>query len=659
MCGLTGFVDFRLESPAPELLERASAMARRIEHRGPDDSGEWADASVGVAFGFRRLSIIDLSTAGHQPMHSATGRYVIQFNGEVYNFESIRRELEQAGLAPEWRGHSDTEVMLAAIEAWGLVASLRRFIGMFAIALFDRKERSLHLVRDRFGVKPMYYGWGGRTLLFGSELKAMRVHPSFENGIDRGALALYMRHNYIPEPHTIYESMRKLRPGCVVSFDCSSFEAAKASERVESFWSAGEAVENAKAMPFVGSEAEATDRLESLLRDAVGLRMVSDVPLGVFLSGGVDSSLVTAMMQIQSSRPVKTFSIGFHEEGYDEAAHAKLVAAHLGTEHTELYVTPDQALDVIPKIPELYDEPFADSSQIPTYLVSWMARRHVTVALAGDGGDELFGGYNRYFLGRATWRKIAWLPARARAWIAKRIQARSPRAWESFFSGVSAIVPGSVLPQRPADKLLKAADILGVGSADELYLGLVSQWKYPAALVPGSSEPMTALTDPSGRAALADDTERMMLLDSITYLPGDILTKVDRASMGVSLEAREPLLDHRIFEFAWSLPLSMKVRDGAGKMILRRVLDRHVPANLIERPKMGFGIPVDRWLRGPLRDWAEALLSASRLRADGFLHVETVRQAWGEHLAERRNWQYHLWTVLVFQQWLDATRGSE
>jgi asparagine synthase (glutamine-hydrolysing) len=655
MCGLTGFVDFRLESTESELLERARAMARRIEHRGPDDSGEWADASVGVAFGFRRLAIIDLSAAGHQPMRSASGRYVIQFNGEVYNFESIRRELEIAGLAPEWRGHSDTEVMLAAIEAWGLVASLKRFIGMFAFALFDREDRALHLVRDRFGVKPMYYGWGGRVLLFGSELKAMRAHPSFESAIDRDALALYVRHNYIPEPHTIYGSIRKLRPGCIVSLDCSSFETAKATERVEPFWSAREAVRSAKASPFVGSEADAADQLENLLRDAVGLRMISDVPLGVFLSGGIDSSLVTAMMQVQSDRPVRTFSIGFHEKGYDEAAYAKLVAAHLGTEHTELYVTPEQARDVIPMIPKLYDEPFADSSQIPTYLVSWMARRHVTVSLSGDGGDELFGGYNRYFMGKAIWRRISWVPSILRKALGGGITAVSPRAWEAFFAAVSPIVPRAALPQRPADKLLKGADILGAGSLGEMYLRLVSQWTEPTALVAGSTEPTTALTDPALHASTRDDTERMMLLDTLTYLPGDILTKVDRASMGVSLEAREPLLDHRLFEFAWSLPPSMKVRDGAGKWILRRVLARHVPKRLFDRPKMGFGLPIDRWLRGPLREWAEALLDEKRLTAEGFLSAGLVRRAWDEHLSGRRNWQYHIWTVLVFQQWLEAT----
>jgi asparagine synthase (glutamine-hydrolysing) len=648
MCGFAGFVSIARDWPADRLTRVAREMAGALSHRGPDDAGEWVDEQAGVALGFRRLSIIDLSPAGHQPMVSASGRYVITFNGEAYNFEAVRRELVQAGLAPAFRGHSDTEVVLAAVEAWGVEGAVGRLVGMFAFALWDRRERRLHLVRDRLGVKPLYYGRAGSTFLFGSELKALRRHPAFTASLDRRSIADLMRYNYVPAPHTIYEGFHKLLPGTILTLDAAG------EAEVRTYWSARAAAEAGTADPFRGSYAEAVDALDALLRDAVGLRMVADVPLGVFLSGGIDSSTVVALMQAQSARPVKTFSIGFHEEGYNEAVHAREVARHLGTEHTELYVTPEEAQAVIPLLPSLYDEPFADASQIPTYLVSALARRDVTVALSGDGGDELFGGYNRYFWGRQIWDRIGWMPRGARRAAAASLRALSPEAWEGVFRTLGPVLPRALRQRMPGDRLHKLAGVLGVGSPDEMYRRLASVWNESGGVVLGAdARPPAYAAD--GRAAPLDDfTLRMMQLDLITYLPDDILVKVDRASMGVSLEAREPLLDHRLVEFAWHLPLSMKMQGVQGKRVLREVLYRYVPREMVERPKMGFGIPIDAWLRGPLRPWAEELLDEGRLRREGFFDAARVRATWRDHLSGRRNWQYQLWGVLMFQAWHQA-----
>jgi len=611
----------------------------RIVHRGPDDSGEWLDDRDGVALGFRRLSIVDLSPAGHQPMFSASGRYVLTFNGEVYNFEAIRCELLENGLAPAFRGHSDTEVMLAAIEAWGIESAVKRFIGMFAIALWDREERELFLIRDRVGVKPFYYGTCGQTFFYASELKALHAHPEFEPEIDRDALALYFRYTYVPAPFTIYQGIRKVMPGTIVAVKPGR------APREITYWSAAAVAEQGVAHRFTGSEDEAADQLDALLRDAVGLRMIADVPLGVFLSGGIDSSLVTAMMQAQSSAPVKTFSIGFVEEEYNEAEHAKKVAQHLGTLHTELYVKAEEAMAVIPKLPSMYDEPFADSSQIPTHLVSALARKHVTVSLSGDGGDELFGGYYRYFLGQKAFNYIS----------------RVPRPLRGVAGGVMSSIPKTVWDRalrrqnRAGERIHKLARIMSTSDQDAMYFELVSHWK---GLVAGARERELPLTDKSRWPRLDDAIERMMYFDLISYLPDDILAKVDRASMAVSLEAREPLLDHRLIEFAWTLPLSMKVRDGKGKWLLRKVLYRYVPEALIERPKMGFGMPVGAWTRGPLRAWAESLLDERRLREDGLLDAERIREMWRAHLAGEGDWQQYIWTVLMFQAWQEEWRGA-
>ena len=630
-----------------ELASSVRNMVAAIRYRGPDDSGIWCDESVGIGLGHARLSILDVSPMGHQPMVSASGRYVISYNGEVYNFAELRSELEAVG--QKLRGHSDTEVMLAAFEEWGVEKAVQRFVGMFAFALWDKHTRTLTLGRDRLGEKPLYYGWQGQTFLFGSELKALKGHPAFRAEVNRNVLALFLRHNYIPAPYSIYQDISKLPPGCLLTVSLS-----QRNPRIMPFWSGKQAIQAGIARPFDESESAAVSALEALLKDAVGLQMVADVPLGAFLSGGVDSSTVVALMQAQSSRPVKTFTIGFHEEGYDEAKHAQLVARHLGTEHTELYVMPKEAMDVIPRLPALYDEPFSDSSQIPTFLVSELARKHVTVSLSGDGGDELFGGYNRYFWATNIWRRIGWAPQPIRAALAGVLTALPPSAWNGVFKALACFLPAGWRYANPGDKLHKLAEILAVRTPEEIYLHLVSHWKTPAKMVHGANEPPTVLTDPGQWADLPDFEQRMMYLDQMTYLPDDILTKVDRAAMGVSLEARVPVLDHRVVEFAWSLPLSMKIRQGQGKWLLRQVLYRHVPKELIERPKMGFGVPIDMWLRGPLKGWAEELLDEARLQREAYFDPRPIREKWAEHLTGRRNWSYYLWDVLMFQAWLEA-----
>ncbi|MDO8310695.1 MAG: asparagine synthase (glutamine-hydrolyzing), partial [Sideroxyarcus sp.] len=533
----------------------------------------------------------------------SSGRFVIAFNGEIYNHLELRKELEALGRAPSWRGHSDTETLLAGFEVWGIEATIKKSIGMFAIALWDRQERTLTLARDRMGEKPLYFGWQGdgerRSFLFGSELKALKAHPVFSAGIDRGALCLLLRHNYIPAPYSIYQGISKLEPGCLLSISLDQPE-----PKIWKYWDTLEVARDGIKNRFAGTPDEAVDALEQLAKDAVRQQMMADVPLGAFLSGGIDSSTVVALMQTQSSRPVKTFTIGFNESGYNEAEHAKAVAQHLGTDHTELYVTPQQAMDVIPRLPSLYCEPFADSSQIPTFLVSQLARQHVTVSLSGDAGDELFCGYNRYRLTNSLWRKLSAVPAPLRSLAAKGITAISPDKWDRM----ARFLPGSARHSTMGDKLHKGASVLASRTVDDLYLGMVSHLRDPAAWVIGGKEPSTQLSRHHLELDELNAVERMMALDAISYLPDDILAKVDRAAMGVSLESRVPFLDHRVVEFAWSLPLEYKLRDGQTKWPLRQVLYRHVPRELIDRPKMGFGIPIDHWLRGPLRDWAETLL---------------------------------------------------
>lgn len=648
MCGFAGFlancnlVDFNSQ-------KAVRAMCNAVQSRGPDSSGEWIDVDRGVAIGHRRLSIVDLSEAGHQPMLSSSGRYVIAFNGEIYNHLDCRKS---TGLEDvKWRGHSDTETLLAGFEVWGIQGTLDRCIGMFAFSVWDRVAETLTLGRDRLGEKPLYYGWQGRGqhayFLFGSELKALKAHPAFAAEISRDALCLLLRHSYVPAPLSIYKGVAKLEAGCLLSVSLANPE-----PKVVRYWSAVQVAVTGCAKPFGGTATEAVVALEDLLRSAIKQQMMADVPLGAFLSGGVDSSTVVAMMQSQSMRPVKTFTIGFNEIDYNEAVHAKAVAKHLGTDHTELYVSARQALDVIPNLPSLYCEPFSDSSQIPTVLVSQLARQQVTVALSGDAGDELFCGYSRYLLADKLWQRLSVLPPASRRLAARCLSSVSPSRWDALLRPVQSFLPHLLRQANLGDKLHKGAKVLAANSIDALYLGLVSHWDDPASVVICGTEPPTLLTGNAPALDGLNDIQRMMALDALTYLPDDILVKVDRAGMGVSLEGRVPFLDHRVVEFAWSLPQSMKLRNGVGKWALRQVLYQHVPKELIERPKMGFGVPIGDWLRGPLRDWAEDLLDEARLQREGYFRPAPIRQKWADHLSGARNWQDHLWDVLMFQAWL-------
>jgi asparagine synthase (glutamine-hydrolysing) len=647
MCGIVGILDINRATHETHLSGDARRMSATLRHRGPDDEGIWMDAAAGIALGHRRLSILDLTTSGHQPMVSSTGRYVVSFNGEIYNFLEIRRELEILG--HRFRGRSDTEVLLEAVVEWGLLRALSHFNGMFAFALWDRAERSIHLVRDRLGEKPLYYGRFKNTVLFASELKALRQHPNFRADIDRGALALFLRHKYVPAPFSIYRGVFKLPPASVLTISAGSGSLPSPVE----YWSLRDAAERGIAEPFDGTASDAVDELEELLCGAVGLRMVSDVPLGAFLSGGIDSSTIVALMQATSKGPVRTFTIGSTDPDYNEAEQAKAVAGHLGADHTELYVTPNDAMGVVPRLPDVYDEPFADSSQIPALLVSALARQHVTVSLSGDAGDELFGGYNRHLWVDRIWSGIGWLPSPVRVMAARTLRAVPPHSWDTLLHASRGLLPAAARVQSPGEKLHKLARILPARSPEAAYLSLVSHWQHPSAVVLDGSEPRTLLSDSSRFPRIPDRTSRMLFLDALTYLPDDILAKVDRASMSVGLEARVPFLDHRVVEFAWSLPSSMKIREGQSKWLLRRLLRRYVPDNLVEKPKMGFGVPIGSWLRHELRDWAEELLTPTRLQSEGFFDPRPIREAWVEHISERRNRQYELWDVLMFEAWLE------
>ena len=627
-------------------------MALAIRYRGPDDAGAWVDAEAGIALGHRRLSIIDLSPAGHQPMLSSCGRFVLAFNGEIYNHLVLRSELEKSGVSPVWRGHSDTETLLAGFAAWGVEATLQRSVGMFSIALWDKVEGCLTLARDRFGEKPLYYGWVssafGQAFLFGSELKALHAYPGFDNPISRGALALFMRHCTVPAPYSIYEDVFKLQPGVILNLRKKDF--AGRSPSLEPYWQLTDAVHKGQS-DLILDEKEAITNLEGVLRQAVAEQVVADVPLGAFLSGGVDSSTIVALIQTQSQRPVETFTVGFDDAGFDESHHALAVARHIGTNHHEIRLTSDDARLVIPLLPQLYDEPFADSSQIPTYLICQTARQNVTVAISGDGGDELFGGYNRYFWAERIWKRLAWMPSTLRMVLGNGIQVLPIEQWDAL----GRKLKGADAVERLGDKAYKLAyRMKTVKSLDDLYRSLVTEWPKEIDLVKGASHLSTLLDESNLVKGISESEHRMMLWDTLTYLPDDILTKVDRAAMGVSLETRVPFLDHRVVELAWRLPLSMKIRAGQGKWALRQLLYKYVPRELIERPKAGFAIPVGQWLRGPLREWAEALLDERRLEQEGYLNPLPIRLAWQQHLSGKFDWTTRLWTVLMFQAWLEC-----
>lgn len=644
MCGIAGSFDLDNGDSDAALQASAQRMADTLHHRGPDRGGTWSDASAGVALGFRRLSIVDLSSAGDQPMISASGRFVTCFNGEIYNAEEMRAGL--AGHVAAYRGHSDTEVLLEAIDAWGLEAALAQVVGMFAIAVWDRQQRELWLARDRIGKKPLYWSQQGRLMLFGSELRALRAHSRFRAEIDRDALVDFVRRGYFHHPQTVYRGVQQVEPGGLVRM------AVDGSVAAQSYWTLLEVCRRARAEPFRGTPDEAVDALNLLLRDAVRQRLVGDVPLGALLSGGYDSSIVVALMQALSSRPVRTFSIGFHESEYNEADNAAAVARHLGTEHNELVVTPKEALATIAKLPEIYDEPFADSSQIPTFLVCKLARTQVTVALSGDGGDEVFAGYNRYGQGEFIRRQIARLPLGIRRAVAAGMRGAAPATWDQL----AKALPERMRLRHLGDKVHKLADVI-TASDEDVYLRLTSQWAEPAELVQGGRDAARNQVYSDLTELLPASIERMQYLDTVDYLPGDILTKVDRASMAVSLEVRAPILDHRVVALAWSLPLHYKLRNGRTKWVLRQLLYRYVPPALVDRPKSGFAVPIGDWLRGPLREWAEDLLNETRLRSVGIFNPDPIRARWTQHLQGHRNSEHALWPILMFEAWRRTHAG--
>jgi asparagine synthase (glutamine-hydrolysing) len=652
MCGIAGV--FSNTSLSFSLSESVKLMADAISHRGPDDGGVWFDNQKGVALSHRRLSIIDLSTAGYQPMVSSTGRYIIVFNGEIYNHHDLRLLLNSDKDSLSWRGTSDTETLLAGFDQWGIEITIKKVIGMFSFAVYDKNSHNIVLGRDRAGEKPLYYGWQNGFFLFGSELKSLKAFPGFKGEIDRKSISLQLRYSYIPEPYTIYKGIYKLNKGCLLTINVNAAVTGFINDPFP-YWSLSDVVNKGNIDRFTGSDNEAIDALDVLMQNTVQNQMMTDVPLGAFLSGGIDSSLIVSLMQSQSTYPVKTFSIGFNEMEYNEALHAKAISSYLGTDHTELYVSPRDAMNVIPLLPYIYDEPFSDPSQIPTYLLAKLTRQKVTVSLSGDAGDELFGGYNRYYWLHTIWRYVGFLPLPIRRILQRVLLFTSPGGWNHLLSTLGVLLPSNLRHMNIGDKIHKVANLIDSDSSLDMYSKLVSHGMESMSLVKGvTGDPVTTLNGQLFNGHDIEFIEKMMYLDSITYLPDDILVKVDRAAMASSLETRIPMLDHRIIEFSWRLPLHMKIRDGQSKWILRQLLYKYIPKDLVERPKTGFGIPIGLWLRGPLRDWAENLLDESRLNNEGYLHSDKIRDKWTEHVLGKRNWQDLLWNILMFQAWLEV-----
>lgn len=636
MCGLAGLLDLKRQLDGNGLALQAKRMADAIRHRGPDTGGQWTDAPAGLALSFRRLAIIDLTPSGRQPMISRNQRFAISFNGEVYNYQELRAELESAGLS--FRGTSDTEVILEGFGHWGVEKTVRRLIGMFAIALWDRDERRLWLIRDRLGIKPLYFGNVGDYFLFGSELKSLRAVEGWQPEIDRDALAAYMRFNYVPAPRSIYQGIYKLPAGSILSI------VAGEDPDVQRYWTMADVVQQERVN---APEDRIIGAAEALMRDAVRRRMVADVPLGALLSGGVDSTTVAALMQSESNTPIRTFTIGFDDAAYDEAGDARAVAAHIGSDHTELYLSPNRARDLIPQLPDWYDEPFADSSALPTQLVSQLARKDVTVALSGDGGDEVFLGYNRYLAAEDAWQRMSGMSGWQRELFASAAESISINNWDRL----AKLIPKGRRPRMMGDKMHKLASVFRQPDQNSVYRRLVSQWKDPSAMLMGGTETFGETWRSADQ--IPDFAERMAFLDTMTYLPDDILTKVDRASMSVSLEVRVPLLDHRLVEFAWTLPKEMRLRGSTTKWLLREVCYRHVPREIVDRPKMGFSVPLEGWLRGPLYEWADSLLDEQKIEEGGLFHPIAVKNAWEEFLAGRGNHQHGIWGLLQAQAWLE------